>query len=131
MSMQYQQTAWSLNDLFTSSDSPEIKATFASLDQLIGEFEKQRDILDAGMPVESLLELIRQYEVINAQASRIYSYAGLRFAADTQDQIRPEGPDDAGALHARRPPRHPEFVPLLLDVPKDTGQTLHLRGGFF
>jgi len=86
MSVQYQQTAWSLDDLFTSSDSPEIKATFASLDQLIGEFEKQRDLLDAGMPVERLLEMIRQYEVINAQANRIYSYAGLRFAADTQDQ---------------------------------------------
>jgi len=84
--MQYQQTAWSLDDLFTSSDSPEIKATFASLDQLIGEFEKQRDLLDADIPVERLLEMIRQYEVINAQANRIYSYAGLRFAADTQDQ---------------------------------------------
>jgi oligoendopeptidase F len=86
MSMQYRQTAWSLDDLFTSSDSSEIKATFASLDQLITEFEKQRDLLDADMSVERLLEMIRQYEVINAQANRIYSYAGLRFAADTQDQ---------------------------------------------
>ena len=86
MSLQYQQTAWSLDDLFASSDSPEIKATFASLDQLIREFEKQRDLLDADMPVERLLDMIRQYEVINAQANRIYSYAGLRFAADTQDQ---------------------------------------------
>jgi len=84
--MQYRQTAWSLDDLFTSSDSPEIKATFASLDQLITEFEKQRDLLDADMSVERLLEMIRQYEVVNAQANRIYSYAGLRFAADTQDQ---------------------------------------------
>ena len=86
MNTQYQQAAWSLAELFSSSSGPEIKDAFAALDQLIADFEKQRELLAADMPVERLLDIIRQYEEINAQASRIYSFAGLQFAADTQNQ---------------------------------------------
>lgn len=86
MTTQYQQTAWSLDELFTSSAGPEITAALAALEQAISDFEKQRDQLTADMPIERFIGLIHQYEAINAQASRIYSFAGLQFAANTQDQ---------------------------------------------
>lgn len=86
MDTQYQQVAWSLAELFPASTGPEIKAAFESLDQAITAFEKQRDNLSADISIESLLDIIHQYEEINAQASRIYSFAGLQFAADTQNQ---------------------------------------------
>ena len=86
MNPPYQQTAWSLAELFPSSAGAEIKAAFESLDASIQAFEKQRNRLSAEMPIESLLEIIHQYEEIYAQADRIYSFASLQFAADTQDQ---------------------------------------------
>ena len=86
MTTEYQQTAWSLDELFASSAGPEMTRAMADLDQGMADFEKQRDQLSADMPVESFLEVIHQYEAINAQASRIYSFAGLQFAANTQDQ---------------------------------------------
>ncbi len=86
MTTQYQQTAWSLDELFTSSTGPEMTRAMADLDQGMADFEKQRAQLSADMPVERFLEVIHQYEKINAQASRIYSFAGLQFAANTQDQ---------------------------------------------
>ncbi len=86
MTTQYQQTAWSLDELFASSAGPEMARAMADLDQGMADFEKQRDQLSADMPVERFLEVIHQYEAINARASRIYSFAGLQFAANTQDQ---------------------------------------------
>jgi oligoendopeptidase F len=84
--MTYSQSPWSLNDLFPSLGSPEMKAAFTELDALVTAFEALRPSLAADMPVEAFLDTIRKLEAIHHLALRIESYANLAFAANTQDQ---------------------------------------------
>jgi oligoendopeptidase F len=84
--MTFPQSPWSLNDLFPSHDSPEMKAAFAELDGMVSEFEALRPTLAADMPVEAFMDAIRKLEAINHLSSRIYGYAQLAFSANTQDQ---------------------------------------------
>jgi oligoendopeptidase F len=84
--MTYPQSPWSLNDLFSSHDGPEMKSAFVELDALVSAFEALRPTLAADMPVEAFLDVIRKLEAINHLASRIHGYAELAFAASTQDQ---------------------------------------------
>jgi oligoendopeptidase F len=84
--MTYQQSPWSLADLFTSRDSPEMKAAFDELDTMVVEFEALRPTLSALVPVEAFLEMIQRMEAISRLANRIASFASLSFSADTQDQ---------------------------------------------
>jgi len=84
--MTYAQSPWSLNDLFPSHDSPEMKAAFTELDALVTAFEALRPSLAADMPSEAFLEVIRKLEAIHHLASRIENYAHLSFSSNTQDQ---------------------------------------------
>ena len=86
MSQSIESTVWSLADLFPAQDSPEMQAAFADLEAQVSAFEALRPSLAADMPVEAFLELVRKLEAINELESRIHSFAGLSFAANTQDQ---------------------------------------------
>ncbi len=85
--MIYTQSPWNLSDLFPAHDSPEMKAGFDELDGKVVEFEALRTSLSADMPLEAFLNAIRLLEAISRLAHRIGAYAGLRFSADTQDQV--------------------------------------------
>jgi oligoendopeptidase F len=84
--MTYEQSAWSLADLFPAHDSPEMKAGFDELDIKVVEFEALRPSLSAEMPQEAFLNMIRYLEAIARLAHRIADFAGLGFSANTQDQ---------------------------------------------
>ncbi|MEW6094341.1 MAG: M3 family oligoendopeptidase [Chloroflexota bacterium] len=84
--MAYNLSPWSLADLFPGLDSPELEAAFKKLDQHVAGFEKLRPQLKAEMPVSSFLEVVQDLEEGTQLANKMYSYAGLAFAADTQDQ---------------------------------------------
>ena len=84
--MNYKLSPWSLADLFPSQDSPEMKAGFDELDTRVVEFEALRSSLSPDMPVEAFLNAIQLLEAISRLANRIGSFAGLSFAANTQDQ---------------------------------------------
>ncbi len=84
--MTYEQSAWSLDDLFPAHDSPEMKAGFDELDIKVVEFEALRPSLSAEMPQEAFLNMIRYLEAIARLANRIADFAGLGFSANTQDQ---------------------------------------------
>ena len=86
MTTSYTISAWSLADLFPGQDSDEMKAAFAELESQANAFEAQRERLSAAMDPEDLLEIVQQYEKLNRIAYRIYNYASLSFAANTQDQ---------------------------------------------
>jgi len=86
MTTTYSQTAWSLEDLFPSQDSPEMHESFEQLESLTTAFEGVRQKLSAGMDPEDFLEIIQQYEQLYHQIYRVYSFSSLRFASDTQDQ---------------------------------------------
>jgi oligoendopeptidase F len=83
----YQQSRWSLDDLFKSPDtSPELETAFDAIDARVADFEKRREMLDEAMSHDDFMAIIHEMEAINYSAHRIYSYAELNFAEDTQSQ---------------------------------------------
>ncbi len=86
MSQPYTLSPWSLSDLFPAHDSPEMKAAFDELEARVAEFEALRPELAPDMPVEAFLDVVRRLEAITRLVYRIYGFASLAFAAETQDQ---------------------------------------------
>jgi len=86
MKTTYSLSSWSLADLFTAQESSEMMAAFAELEAKATTFEHVREELTAEIAADSFLRLIQQYEQIIRLAYRIHAFAGLSFAADTQDQ---------------------------------------------
>ncbi len=84
--MTYKLSAWSLNDLFPGLDHPELEAAFKTLDANVADFEKLRPQLKPNMPVSSFLEILQDTEESTRLANKMYSFAGLAFAANTQNQ---------------------------------------------
>jgi oligoendopeptidase F len=82
----YTQSRWSLDDLYTGPDSPDLKNAFQELEDKIAEFEKVRPHLREDIPQDEFMEIVRQQEAINYQGHLLYSFAGLYFAEDTQNQ---------------------------------------------
>lgn len=86
MAMPYSQTRWSLDDLFPASDSKEMQAAFEKLQAYISAFEDRRQQLTTGITSVAFLDIIQQYEELNALAYRSSGFSSLNFATDTQDQ---------------------------------------------
>ncbi len=83
----YTQTRWSLQAL-VPDDSPEtIDAAFKALDKHIKAFERWRAKLKPTLSAKTFSDLLDAYEAMLRDAYRVSSYASLRFAADTQDQV--------------------------------------------
>lgn len=83
--MSYQLSPWSLEDLFPGPDSPELENAFRELETRVAAFEKLRPQLKAEISTSSFLEILHDMEEATRLAHRISSYAGLAFAANTQD----------------------------------------------
>jgi oligoendopeptidase F len=83
----FQSSRWSLLDLFESQSSPDMQAAFARMETLVSQFEAHRERLQAEISTEEFLPIVKDYEAIDYLARRIYGFAGLSFAADTQDQV--------------------------------------------
>ena len=84
--MTYQLSPWSLKDLFSGLDSPNLAAAFRDLEEQVASFEKLRPQLKADIPVSSFLEIVKDSEESSRLARKLYSFAELAFAADTQNQ---------------------------------------------
>jgi oligoendopeptidase F len=82
----YTQTRWSLADLFPSPDGPEINAAFKSLEEQVSEFEKERENLIPEISNEKFLQIIRRVEKFVKLENRLYGFAELWFAENTQNQ---------------------------------------------
>jgi len=85
-SNQYEQSRWSLNDLFPSSDSKELKHAFGSLEKVVTDFESRRDELKDDVHPEEFIEIIKELEEITKLIQRIGGFTNLWFTEDTQDQ---------------------------------------------
>ena len=68
---------------FPGSDSPELKTAFSDLEERVKTFEQVRDRLDVEMEPGEFQAIIAQLEALSLAAYRIYSFAGLWFAEDT------------------------------------------------
>jgi oligoendopeptidase F len=84
--MTYTQTHWDLSGLFTGYDSPELEAAFDQEEEQVTAFEGVRGRLKPEMEAGAFLEIVRASEAMTRIISRLYAFAGLSFAADTQDQ---------------------------------------------
>ncbi len=80
----FTQGRWSLADLFASPE--EVPAALEKLQQQVEAFEaRYREALKPEMAEEAFLTMLREMEALNREAHRIYSFAGLWFAEDTQN----------------------------------------------
>jgi oligoendopeptidase F len=86
ISIAYEQTRWSLNDLFPGRDSDEMKAAFEALEANVTAFEARRSELTSDISTTDLIDFVRQTEENFRMAYRIYGFAALWFSEDTQNQ---------------------------------------------
>lgn len=84
--MKYQQSRWSLNDLFPGPKSAELDAAFVELEKQVEAIEKRRPELTDDISLETFLSIVKQLDKNTALGQKIYTYAGLYFSEDTQNQ---------------------------------------------
>ena len=85
--MTFTQTKWSLADLYPGFNTPELESAFDTIEEQVTSFEGLRANLTPDMPADRFMDVIRASEEMTRVANKLYSFAGLSFAADTQDQI--------------------------------------------
>src|ERR1044071_7263361 len=82
----YSVKKWDLGELFPGFDSPELQAAFDNVEEQVASFEGVRSKLKNDIDVETFLDVVRASEETTRIVNRMYAFAGLSFAADTQDQ---------------------------------------------
>ncbi len=85
--MPYKLSRWSLADLFPAFDSPELETAFDQIEEQVTTFEGVRGKLRADLPADEFLHIVKTSEDTARMAYKLDNYAGLAFAADTQDQV--------------------------------------------
>ena len=84
--MAYKIKKWNLDELFTGFDSPELNGAFDNVEEQVASFEGLRGKLKPDIDAETFLEAVRASEATRKIVHRIYAFAGLSFAEDTQNQ---------------------------------------------
>lgn len=85
--LDYQQSRWSLADLFPKDDPSKVETAFTEIHTRVNAFEAEvRPLLNNDISQETFKQIIQRMEDINRQSYHLYGFANLSFAADTQDQ---------------------------------------------
>jgi oligoendopeptidase F len=84
--MAYTLKKWNLAQLFPGFGSPELESAFDNVAEQVASFEGVRDKLNPEMDVKTFLDVVRASESIARVVNRVYAFAGLSFAEDTQNQ---------------------------------------------
>jgi len=84
--MTYKIKKWSLDDLYPALNSAEVESAFDMIEEQITSFEGVRDKLKPDMPADQFVDVVKASEETTRIANKLYSFAGLSFTADTQDQ---------------------------------------------
>jgi oligoendopeptidase F len=84
--MPYKLSRWSLVDLFPGMDSPELETAFDQVEEQVTTFEGVRGKLRADIPADEFLHIVKTSEQTYRILQKLDAFAGLSFAADTQDQ---------------------------------------------
>ena len=82
----YTQSSWSLDDLFDDFDDPAIEATYQKLDLMLAEFEQYGAQLTPQITEQKFMEVVTSLEAIEKLVNRLFGFAMLSYAADTQNQ---------------------------------------------
>ncbi len=92
--MAYKLSKWDLSPLYPGYDTPELQSAFDMIEEQVTSFEGVRNRLGPDMSADRFLEVLKAKEITTRVGNKLYSFAGLSFTADTQDQ-------KAQALQAR------------------------------
>ena len=84
--MTFSQTKWSLSDLYPGFNTPELESAFDVIEEQVTSFEGLRANLSPDLPADRFVDIVRASEEMTRVAHKLYAFAGLSFAADTQDQ---------------------------------------------
>ncbi len=84
--MAYKISKWSLAPLYPSYESAELQNAFDMIEEQVTSFEGVRGKLNSDISAEQFIQVIQASEEITRVANKLYSFAGLSFTADTQDQ---------------------------------------------
>ena len=84
--MTYKQSKWDLGELFPGFDTPELQAAFDNLEEQAASFEGVRGRLKSDLDERQFVDILRASEEMARIANRLYAFAGLAFAEDTQNQ---------------------------------------------
>jgi oligoendopeptidase F len=87
MSLPTTTTRWSLKDLYSDYDSADLQAALEEIETRVSDFESYRPMLEVDIPKDAFMKIVKDLEQIHRLAALISSFAGLRFAEDTQDQV--------------------------------------------
>jgi oligoendopeptidase F len=82
----YSVKKWDLGELFSGFDSPELQGAFDNVEEQVASFEGVRGNLNPEIDAETFLDIVRASEETVRLIKRLDGFAGLSFAADTQDQ---------------------------------------------
>ncbi len=82
----YSAGKWNLDELFPGFNSPELEGAFDNVEEQVTSFEGVRGKLSADIDPETFLDIVKASEETARVINRLYAFAGLSFAADTQDQ---------------------------------------------
>jgi len=82
----YTQSPWSLDDLFHGFDDPAIDEAYQMLESKVSGFEQYRTQLSAEISEQKFKEVVKNLEEMEKIGYRLYGFANLAFAANTQDQ---------------------------------------------
>jgi oligoendopeptidase F len=77
---------WDLSELFPGFGSPELESAFDNVEEQVASFEGVRGKLNPDIDAKTFLDVVRASEEATRIVNRIYVFAGLSFAANTQDQ---------------------------------------------
>ena len=84
--MPYTQTRWKLDALVPSAEGPEVQKALKAFERRVKKVEAWRAKLKPSLPVAAFLALLKDYEAMQRESTRLGAFAQLRFAANTQDQ---------------------------------------------
>src|SRR5574342_743803 len=84
--MPYTQTRWKLDALLPSAEGPEVQKAFKAFERRVKKVEAWRAKLKPSLPATAFLALLKDYEAMQRESTRLGAFAQLRFTADTQDQ---------------------------------------------
>ena len=82
----YSVKKWNLGELFPGLDSPELETAFDNVEEQVTSFEGVRGRLKPDIEAETFLEVVRTSEALSRIVNKLYAFASLSFAGDTQDQ---------------------------------------------
>lgn len=84
--MTFTATRWKLDALLPSTDPQVVEKALKTFERKVKKVEGHRQALKKTIAAKDFQALLKDYEASMVEAYRVYAFASLRFAADTQDQ---------------------------------------------